>query len=388
MSGFGLYIHWPFCEAKCPYCDFNSHVSASVDHAAWREALLTDLRSQAVEMPDRILGSIFFGGGTPSRMEPETVAALVDEARRIWPCANDLEVTLEANPTSVEAGRFAAFAAGGVNRVSIGIQSLRDDDLRALGRTHDSAQARAAYDIARATFDRVSFDLIYARQGQDLEAWRSELTEAVAMDPDHLSIYQLTIEPGTVFARRHEAGKLPGLPDDDKQADMYLFSNSFLESRGRPAYEVSNHARPGLESRHNLTYWRAEDWLGVGPGAHGRYGTGHQRLSTIAERQPATWLAAVSDRGRGEARRETADGHAEEYLIGAMRLREGVDLRRLRELGATVPEEMCEPLVEDGLITLDNERLRPTTRGMAVADALISYLAVRSVPKPESISQI
>ena len=387
-GGFGLYVHWPFCTAKCPYCDFNSHVSNAVDHAAWRAALVADLQRQAVGHRDRRLGSIFFGGGTPSLMAPDTVAAIVAEANRLWPDDPYREVTLEANPTSVEAGRFAAFRDAGVNRVSIGIQSLRDPDLRALGRTHSAREARRAYDVARACFDRVSFDLIYGRPHQDADAWRDELSDAVAMQPDHLSVYQLTIELGTVFARRAAAGRLPGLPDAERGADLYDVTSDLLDGAGLPAYEVSNHARPGFECRHNLCYWRAGDWLGVGPGAHGRYGHRTARRSTIATAAPDEWRHDVA-RGTTLRMERDADpmGHAEEYLISALRLAEGLDRTRLHDLGAVIPDAAVEALFDGGLAEPGApHRVRPTRRGLAVADAVAAYLAARSMPARESAS--
>ncbi|MCX8952482.1 radical SAM family heme chaperone HemW, partial [Ruegeria sp. NA] len=255
-GGFGLYVHWPFCEAKCPYCDFNSHVSKTIDQKQWLDAYLSELRRSAVETPDRVLNTIFFGGGTPSLMDPETVAAVIETARALWRPANDMEISLEANPGSVEAGRFAAYRDAGVNRISMGVQALNDEDLRRLGRIHTVAEARAAFDIARDCFERVSFDLIYARQHQTLDAWRAELNEALSMAVDHLSLYQLTIEDGTAFGDRYAVGKLRGLPEDDSAADMYLATQEICEKHGLPAYEVSNHARPGAESVHNLVYWR------------------------------------------------------------------------------------------------------------------------------------
>ncbi|WP_308916281.1 radical SAM family heme chaperone HemW [Jannaschia sp. LMIT008] len=381
-AGFGLYVHWPFCEAKCPYCDFNSHVTGYVDETRWRDALLSDLRHQAACLPDRRLGSIFFGGGTPSRMPPDIAAAIIAEARRLWTPANDLEITLEANPTSVETGRFHAFRDAGVNRVSLGVQSLRNRDLRALGRTHDVAQALRALQLARDVFDRTSFDLIYARQGQTLDDWRSELGDAVALQPDHLSVYQLTIEPGTVFARRHDAGRLPGLPDDDVQADLYLATDQILERCGMPSYEVSNHAVPGRECRHNLTYWRAGDWVGVGPGAHGRLTWGTERRATRAVSMPEAWLGAVDANGHGLIEQSTlpSDAHADEYLIGALRLRKGLDLARLNRLGSIVRLDALDTLMEEGLASCHGTVLRPTARGRALCDSIIAYLAARSEP--------
>ena len=388
-GGFGLYVHWPFCAAKCPYCDFNSHVSAAVDHAAWRRGLLAELRRQAAEHAGRRLDTIFFGGGTPSLMDPDTVGAVIAEAERLWPGGADREISLEANPTSAEAARFVGFRDAGVNRVSIGVQALQDDDLRRLGRTHDAPSARTAYDDARRVFDRVSLDLIYARQFQDVEAWAAELDEVIAMEPDHASLYQLTIEERTVFYRRARVGRLPGLPDENRAADLYEMTTDRMAASGRPAYEVSNHAVPGAECRHNLIYWRAGDWLGVGPGAHGRCGAGGSRVATVSTSDPAAWLASAGsasatasrDRGRGPS-------HAEEYLLTSLRLAEGLDRRRLLALGQTLYDEDIAPLVGDGLVhPCFDSTVRPTRKGMALADSLVSYLAARSSPARESISQ-
>ena len=320
-------------------------------------------------------------------MWPETVAAVIDAARALWPTANDLEITLEANPTSVEAGRFRSFADAGVNRVSMGFQALRDDDLRRLGRTHDVAQALAAWEVARTHFPRASFDVIYARQHQGFDAWKTELAEIAALGPEHLSVYQLTIEPGTVFGRRAEAGRLPGLPDDDRMADMYLFTNDFLSSRGYVRYETSNHARAAGQCRHNFTYWRAGDWLGIGPGAHGRFGLGAARTATVAHRMPQRWLSAVETRGHGIETRTTggATDHAEEYLLTATRLTEGIDLPRLSRLGLRL--DPPADLAADGLLRHEAGRLIPTARGLALADRLALELVQRSNPVPVSRSQ-
>ena len=319
-AGFGLYLHWPFCQSKCPYCDFNSHVAGAVDEARWARAFEAEIARVAAETGPRALSSVFLGGGTPSLMSPELVASVLGAARAAWPMGEDVEVTLEANPTSVEAGRFRGYRDAGVNRVSLGVQALDDADLRRLGRRHDLAQALAAIEVARATFERVSFDLIYARQHQSAAAWRAELVRALAMGPDHLSLYQLTIEDGTAFGARLAAGRLPGLPDEDAGAELYEITQDMCDAAGLPAYEVSNHARPGAASRHNLIYWRGGDWAGVGPGAHGRLTLDGRRWASEAEPRPDTWLAAVEagsgdrPRRRGSsrrARRRAADDGAE-----------------------------------------------------------------------------
>ena len=375
-GGFGLYVHWPFCEAKCPYCDFNSHVSRSIDQKQWLTAYLSELRRSAIETPDRVLNTIFFGGGTPSLMAPETVAAVIDEARALWRPANDMEITLEANPGSVEAGRFAAYRDAGVNRISMGIQALNDDDLRRLGRIHTVVEARAAFDIARDCFDRVSFDLIYARQHQTPEDWRAELTEALSMAVDHLSLYQLTIEDGTAFGDRYAVGKLRGLPEDDSAADMYLITQEICEAHGLPAYEVSNHARPGAESQHNLIYWRYGDYVGIGPGAHGRLTLDGQKQATETFLSPNAWLKAVeTGSGEKERTRLSQQDQASEYLMMGMRITEGLDIERLAALsGHPLPQDKLSDLSELGMIERTQGRLIATNDGRAVLNAVIREL--------------
>ncbi len=375
-GGFGLYLHWPFCEAKCPYCDFNSFVRDRIDQARWRDAYLTELDRYAAWLPGRVLNSVFFGGGTPSLMDPDTVAALLDRIRRHWPLANDLEVTLEANPTSVEAGRFHAFAEAGINRVSLGVQALNDADLRRLGRTHSAADARQAFDIARQYFDRVSFDLIYARQDQDLSDWQAELSEALAMAVDHLSLYQLTIEPGTVFGARHARGKLRGLPHEDKAADMYEATQELCAAAGYPAYEVSNHARSGAESRHNLIYWRYGDFAGIGPGAHGRLTLDGRRFATGTFKNPEKWLRAAEGSG-GEAARHliSSEDQAQEYLMMSLRLSEGMSLSRFAELaGQDLNAEALARLTELSMLTVSDDIAKTTPQGRVILNAVISEL--------------
>ncbi|WP_170363958.1 radical SAM family heme chaperone HemW [Ruegeria arenilitoris] len=375
-GGFGLYVHWPFCEAKCPYCDFNSHVSRNIDQKQWLDEYLSELKRSAAETPDRVLNTIFFGGGTPSLMAPEIVAAVIDTARSLWRPANDMEITLEANPGSVEAGRFAAYRDAGVNRISMGIQAMNDEDLRRLGRIHSVAEARAAFDIARTCFDRVSFDLIYARQYQTLEAWRAELTEALSMAIDHLSLYQLTIEAGTAFGDRYSVGKLRGLPEDDSAADMYLATQEICEAHGMPAYEVSNHAAPGAESRHNLIYWRYGDYVGIGPGAHGRITLDGQRIATETHLAPTAWLNAATQ-GNGEKLRTplTAEEQAKEYLMMCLRLTEGLDMERFNRLsGRPLPQPKLDYLQDIGMIAQDGPRVSATSDGRAVLNAVIREL--------------
>ena len=376
-GGFGLYIHWPFCQAKCPYCDFNSHVSAHVDQAAWGQAYLSEIDRLAAETGPRVLNTIFFGGGTPSLMEPDLVAAIIERAHTRWPAANDLEVTLEANPTSVEAGRFRAYAQGGVNRVSMGIQALNDTDLKRLGRMHSAAEARATFDIARRSFDRISFDLIYARQYQTLTDWRAELTEALSMAVDHLSLYQLTIEPGTAFGARAAKGGLHGLPDDDISADMYLATQDICAKYGLPAYEVSNHARPDAQSRHNLIYWRYGDYAGIGPGAHGRLTLNGTRWATQTPLMPNTWLKQVETEGHGESPREAipTEEQALEHIMMGLRLAEGLNVDRFAHLnGRPLPQDKIDTLIEQGLVHLSENRLTATAQGRAVLNGVLREL--------------
>ena len=363
-----LYIHWPFCVAKCPYCDFNSHVRESVDQEAWREALLTDLAHEARLTQGMQLGSIFFGGGTPSLMPPETVAALIEAAERQWGFAPDPEITLEANPSSVEAARFADLAAAGVNRVSLGLQSLGDKALRFLGRAHDAAEGLAALDTAQRRFARVSFDLIYALPGQSEAEWRDELAGALGFATGHLSLYQLTIEPGTRFAALAAKGELSPV-DPDHGAALYELTQDMTEAAGMPAYEVSNHARFGEESRHNLAYWRYGNYVGVGPGAHGRRGG----ASTRRHRKPENWLAALARNGHGieeESPLAPAEAATEALLMG-LRLRKGVALDRVQDLldrGAVARLQVA------GLLEVDEGQLRATRRAMLLLDAILAEI--------------
>ncbi|MCU4652279.1 radical SAM family heme chaperone HemW [Roseibacterium sp. SDUM158016] len=374
---FGLYIHWPFCQAKCPYCDFNSHVAASIDHDRWLRAYLSEIDRLSSETGPRTLRSIFFGGGTPSLMSPDTVAAVLDAARAAWPWANDVEITLEANPTSTEAGRFRGFREAGVNRVSVGVQALNDTDLKRLGRLHSATEARAAFDLARETFPRVSFDLIYARQDQTPEDWRRELAQALSMAADHLSLYQLTIEPGTAFGDRFDRGLLRGLPDEDAGADMYEITQDLCGAAGLPAYEVSNHAHDGAQSRHNLIYWQSGDWGGIGPGAHGRLTLDGTRWATATALSPAGWLTRVETDGTGETERTAMSPRerGEEYLMMGLRLAEGVDLSPLATLlGDEFPLAGIKGLEDLGLVERDGTYLRTTRAGRPVLNAILREL--------------
>ena len=374
-----VYIHWPFCRSKCPYCDFNSHVRDSVDAASWTRALMRDLEHQAELTVGRAVGSVFFGGGTPSLMPPETVAALLDRVRSHWAVLPDLEITLEANPNSAEAGRFRAIAAAGVNRLSLGVQALDPAALRFLGRAHDREEAIAAIEHAREIFPRFSFDLIYARPGQSVAGWRRELEEALTLAGEHLSLYQLTIESGTAFATLAGRGEL-ALPDEESTAALFEMTQERLAAGGLPAYEISNHARPGSECRHNLAYWRYEDYVGIGPGAHGRLSRAGAKFATRQYRLPEKWLATVETEGTGLEEtaaidRETA---TEEMLMMGLRLVEGISRERLEQVSGrdaeTVLGRNLTPLIEGGFLTLDAERLAATPAGRQRLNAVLGSL--------------
>ena len=371
-----LYIHWPFCLAKCPYCDFNSHVRERVEVERWREALLADMRHEAALTGGESLESIFFGGGTPSLMPPALVGALIGEAAKLWGFAPDIEITLEANPSSVEAGKFADLAVTGVNRVSLGLQALDDETLRFLGRLHDAREGLAALETAQTVFARVSFDLIYARPGQTPEQWERELRRALGFGTGHLSLYQLTIEPGTRFATDVRQRAFTPL-EDDPAADLFALTRELTGAAGLPAYEVSNHARPGEESRHNLAYWRYRDYAGIGPGAHGRRGG----IATLRHKKPENWLEAVAGHGHGlkEERPLGTSEQASEALLMGLRLAEGVDLAVLSRRFAISAETLIDPaklaFYESlGLAWRDGERMGVTPQGMPLLDALLSEL--------------
>ncbi|MDT9599786.1 radical SAM family heme chaperone HemW [Sphingosinicella rhizophila] len=368
QDGLALYVHWPFCVSKCPYCDFNSHVRASVDQDEWRDALLTDLFHEAGLTEGATLGSIFFGGGTPSLMPPATVAAIIAAARTHWRQAPDIEITLEANPSSVEAARFADLAEAGVNRVSLGLQSLDDAALHFLGRAHDVQEGLAALATAQRVFERVSFDLIYALPGQTEAAWRAQLQHALSFGTSHLSLYQLTIEPGTRFAALAAKGALVEA-DPDHMAALFELTQSMTEEAGLPAYEISNHARPGHESRHNLAYWRYQAYAGIGPGAHGRRGP----IATRRHRKPENWLAAIGRQGHGiqeEMELSSADRKVEALLMG-LRLREGIALGALRPM---LDRDAVARLEGQGLLATDADRLRVTPAGMLLLDAILAEI--------------
>ena len=374
--GFGLYVHWPFCQSKCPYCDFNSHVAARVDQNRWARAFEAEIERVGAETPGRVLRSVFFGGGTPSLMEPAVVNAVLRKAFAVWSPANDIEVTLEANPTSVEAGRFAGYRDAGVNRVSLGVQALSDPDLKALGRRHTVAEALQAFDLARHVFDRVSFDLIYARQNQSLADWERELGLALSLAADHLSLYQLTVEDGTAFGDRLAVGGLRGLPGEDQAADMFALTQDLTEAAGYPAYEVSNHAVPGEESRHNRLYWTGGDYVGLGPGAHGRLTLAGQRLATVSPKAPAAWLQRVEMAGNGEQGRDElsrADQYAEAVMMG-LRLKDGVSLHRLQAASDRNIDNKISMLTEIGMVEIVDGNLRTTTAGRPVLNAILRQL--------------
>jgi putative oxygen-independent coproporphyrinogen III oxidase len=388
--GFGLYVHWPFCASKCPYCDFNSHVRiAGVDEPRFAAAFAREITHMAALAPGRTVTSIFLGGGTPSLMKPETVGGILDRIAAAWPIARDAEITLEANPSSVEAGRFAGYRAAGVNRVSLGVQAMNDGDLKSLGRLHSAAEARRAIDIAAATFERFSFDLIYARPAQTPDAWRAELSEALALVRDHLSLYQLTIEEGTPFAGLHRAGKLT-VPDPDLADTLYEITQEQAEAAGIPAYEISNHARPGAESRHNLNYWRYGEYAGVGPGAHGRLVVDGVRRSLATERQPEAWLDAVERGGHGliESATLMPAEEADELLLMGLRLAEGIDMRRLAAIGRVRPAASAIERLEGlGLIRRPSpDRLVATRAGRFVLNELVLQLAASFERAPETIT--
>jgi len=380
MTNLALYIHWPFCKSKCPYCDFNSHVRASIDEARWRAALLKDLEHYAGLTPGGAIASIFFGGGTPSLMAAETVAAVLERTAALWPLEPDVEITLEGNPTSIESQRFREFRSAGVNRVSLGVQALEDGALKFLGRGHDVKEALAALEVARQTFERFSFDLIYARPGQTVTCWEQELDRAIALAGEHLSVYQLTIEAGTAFAPAHARGDFV-LPDEETQAALYETTVARLEAAGLPAYEISNHARPGAECRHNLVYWRYGDYVGVGPGAHGRLTLDGARVATRQHRAPETWLEAVERQGHGgeEPLSLTPHEQRDELLMMGLRLTEGVSRTRVRErlgldLEAALDRDRMASLIEAGFLELDSERLVATPAGRQRLNAVLAQL--------------
>ena len=376
---FGVYVHWPFCLSKCPYCDFNSHVRHSpVDEARFLRAFVTEIASTAERIGPRTVSTIFLGGGTPSLMKAETVGGILDAIAKHWDVARDAEVTLEANPSSVEAARFRGYRAAGVNRVSLGVQSLDDRVLKALGRLHSAREALDAVAVARGIFDRISFDLIYARPEQTPASWRSELQRALEHAGEHLSLYQLTIEPDTPFATLQATGKLK-IPDEDAARELYDVTQELCAQAGLPAYEISNHARPGAECRHNLIYWRAQEYAGIGPGAHGRLDIAGERHATATERRPEAWVMRVEEDGHGVVSDEVLirQERADEYLLMGLRLKEGIDLARYEAIaGKPLDPAQIANLCELGFVERDREgHLRVTQAGFPVLDAVVADLA-------------
>lgn len=390
-AGFGVYVHWPFCAQKCPYCDFNSHVRfggpdgrSGWDEKSFVRAYLSELRYWRQLSGPRRVTSVFFGGGTPSLMQADTVATILSEVAGLWDLDPAAEITLEANPGSVEVGRFRGYRAAGVNRVSIGVQSLIESDLKALGRIHSVGEARSALEIANNTFERVSFDLIYARSGQTLESWRAELAEALSFGPSHVSLYQLTIEPDTVFEKLYSAGRLQ-VPDPELAADMFELTQEMTAAAGLPAYEVSNHARAGQQSRHNLVYWRYGEYVGAGPGAHGRIVADGERIATETERHPETWAKRVETGGQGITAREhvSEQAAADEMLLMGLRLEEGLDLSRLAVVGGVaIGPVVVSRLVKQGVLELsvDGCKLRAIGPGRLLINKLVLQLSESFVP--------
>jgi putative oxygen-independent coproporphyrinogen III oxidase len=377
-DAFGIYVHWPFCKAKCPYCDFNSHVRHQpVDALSFARALASELQWFAQRTPGRTVTSIFFGGGTPSLMPPESVGQVLDAIGRLWNVSPEVETTLEANPTSIEAENFRGYRAAGVNRVSVGVQALNDDDLKALGRQHSSEEALAAFRLAAKIFPRVSFDMIYARPHQTPDEWRAELSRALDEQQGHMSLYQLTIEPGTAYFDLHEHGKLI-TPTDDRAADLYDLTQELTDKAGLPTYEISNHAAPGQESRHNLLYWRYGEYAGVGPGAHSRLADGENRRALITEKHPETWRALVTSKGHGmvsDVAVPPAD-QASEYLLMGMRIAEGIDMDRYAALaGREIDSSKLAGMKSMGLIKRHGQRLMATADGRKLLNTVIAELA-------------
>lgn len=383
----GLYIHWPFCLAKCPYCDFNVHVREQIDHARWEAAYIRSLEHYAQRLGKRCIDSIFFGGGTPSLMQPQSVEKFLDKVHALFPCANDLEVTLEANPTSIENAKFEAFKAAGINRVSIGVQALNDADLKFLGRKHSSSEARAALEIARTHFDRFSFDLIYARPEQSLDTWKKELEEAIKLSRGHLSLYQLTVERSTPFYLDQAQGKFT-LPDEDKAAAFYLETQEILQRAGLPAYEVSNHAAAGHESKHNLIYWHYGDYIGIGPGAHGRLTIDGEKYSTRGHHAPDIWLLRTEETGDGTHPYENLS-HADRFLEALMmglRLKDGVTIAHLEKQGQAPWQSFMDgghlkAARAQGWIDYDDKRVWLNVEGRLRLNALIPYIMASSAPQ-------
>jgi len=377
-AGFGIYVHWPFCLSKCPYCDFNSHVASSIDQTRYLRALLTELRYMRDLTGPRDVSSIFFGGGTPSLMEVATVSGVLNEIARLWQVPRETEVTLEANPTSVDAARFRGYRQAGVNRLSLGVQSMSDEALKFLGRLHSVEEAKSAIALARETFPRLSFDLIYARPGQTPAVWEKELREALELAADHLSLYQLTIEEETAFARLYEKGTFK-LPEDEVAAELYALTGDICARKNLHAYEISNYAAHGAECLHNLVYWRYSDYVGVGPGAHGRISVNGNKRATRMLKQPQAWLEQVEAQGNGLEQIESVsrEEQGDEMMLMGLRLSEGISLARFSALsGRRIAPHRLAELQQDGLITCDGDTLKATERGRLVLDGLLGKLLV------------
>ncbi|WP_439117849.1 radical SAM family heme chaperone HemW [Nereida ignava] len=376
-GGFGLYIHWPFCSAKCPYCDFNSYVADKIDENRWVRAYIMEIERTASLTQGRVLNSVFFGGGTPSLMSVSAIEQIITAVRANWSCANTIEITMEANPTSVEAGRFVGYKDAGVNRISVGIQSLNDDDLKRLGRLHTVREGIQAFELAAKTFEKCSFDLIYSRQNQTLIDWQSELKEALTIAAGHLSMYQLTIEPNTAFGDRYEKGLLKGLPTEDTEADMYFATQEIAANAGYMSYEVSNYAKSDHESAHNLIYWRYGDYIGIGPGAHGRVTLNGTRHATETELSPLNWLKSVEQNATGETTTVplSREEQGTEFLLMGLRLSEGISPTRYNEiLGLTLPEIAITHLADLGLITANEDTLAVTPKGRPLINGILREL--------------
>ncbi len=376
----GVYIHWPFCESRCPYCDFNAHVREKLDQKQWAQAYVQSLKHYAEIIPDKQIVSIFFGGGTPSLMEPKTVATIIDAVQSFWPVANDIEITLEANPTSVENDKLLAFKDAGINRVSLGVQALNDTDLKFFGRGHNVDEALKAIELAKTHFERSSFDLIYARPNQTLEDWEKELKQAVALSNGHLSLYQLTIERNTPFYMRHSRGEF-AIPDDVQGAEFYHLTQNILENAGLPAYEVSNHAKEGHACRHNLIYWRMADYIGVGAGAHGRFVQGRQKFASRDHAAPEIWLERVNKNGHGahELEKLTPEDRFNECLMMGLRLRDGISIQAVEDKSGKVFSDMVDAdklqsSIDQDWVIQSDDTLKLTREGLLRLNALIPYI--------------
>ena len=376
-GGFGIYLHWPFCESKCPYCDFNSHVAQEIDQEAWLQAYLKCLDEAAIKISPRLLNTVFFGGGTPSLMSPKLVSEIMNRIKCLWTVSNDLEVTLEANPSSFEANKFKEYYDAGINRLSVGVQALNDKDLKRLGRLHSVSEAINAVEISNSIFNHTSLDLIYARQDQTIDDWSAELTRALELETKHLSLYQLTIEDGTPFGNLSKKGKLKGLPVDDQAANLYEVTQEICNKFNMPAYEISNHSKPGSESRHNLVYWRYGDYLGVGPGAHGRLTIDDKKMATVGKHDPREWLSAVKNSKNYETITPISSiEQAKEYMVMGLRISEGISLSRVKKIcDHKINEENIHYLTDLGLVTVDDDRLIVNSSGRILLNQIINKLS-------------